>query len=189
MAKLIVQEMTDLLVLDLVEKGLVTDQVVLTVGYDIENLTDSERSKNYKGPVTIDHYGRRIPKHAHGTTNLKMPTSSTRQIVGAVMELYERIVDPSLLVRRVNLTANRVVEESTVHKAETFEQMDLFTDYTTLEREREEEKAFLEKEKRMQQAVLSIKQKYGKNAILKGMNLQDGATTVDRNKQIGGHKA
>lgn len=188
-AKLIVMEMTDLLSLDLVEKGLVTDQLVLTVGYDIENLTDSERSKSYHGPVTVDHYGRRIPKHAHGTANLKKPTSSTRMIMDAMTELYDRIVDPTLLVRRINISANCVVEEGTVKEEETFEQLDLFTDYAELARAKEEEKAALEKEKRMQQAVLSIKQKYGKNAILKGMNLQEGATTVDRNRQIGGHKA
>lgn len=188
-AKLVVREMTDLLVLDLVAKGLVTDQMILTVGYDIENLTDPERSKQYKGPVTVDYYGRRVPKHAHGTANLKKPTSSTRVIVDAVMELYDRIVDPLLLVRRVTLAANKVVDENSIQEEENFEQLDLFTDYSALSKKKEEEKAELEKEKRMQQAVLSIKQKYGKNAILKGMNLQEGATTIDRNKQIGGHKA
>lgn len=188
-ARLIVMEMTDLLVLDLVDKGLVTDQMVLTVGYDIENLTDPARSKAYKGPVTIDHYGRRVPKHAHGTINLEKQTSSTKKIMEAVMELYDRIVDPALLVRRVNLTANKVVEESTVIEETAFEQLDLFTDYAAEEKRKEEEKAALEKERRMQQAVLDIKKKFGKNAILKGMNLQEGATTMDRNNQIGGHKA
>ena len=188
-ARLIVMEMADLLVLDLVAKGLVTDQLVLTVGYDIENLTDPERGRQYKGPVTIDHYGRKVPKHAHGTANLKELSSSTHQIMNAVMELYDRIVDPALLVRRINLSANRVVEETSIKDEETFEQLDLFTDYMAKEKETEKEKAALEKEKRMQQAVLSIKQKYGKNAILKGMNLQEGATTIDRNNQIGGHRA
>lgn len=187
--RLIVMEMTDLLVLDLVDKGLVTDQMVLTVGYDIENLTDSKRSKNYKGPVTVDHYGRRIPKHAHGTINLEKPTSSTKKIMDAVMELYDRIVDPTLLTRRINLTANKVIEESLVVEENSFEQLTLFTDYAAEEKRKEEEAAALDKEKRMQQAVLSIKKKYGKNAILKGMNLQEGATTMDRNNQIGGHKA
>lgn len=188
-ARLIVMEMADLLVLDLVAKGLVTDQLVLTVGYDIENLTNPEKSQQYKGTVTIDPYGRKVPKHAHGTVNLKKPSSSTNQLLNAVMGLYDRIVDPALLVRRINLTANRVVEETSIKDEETFEQLDLFTDYVTKEQEKEKEKAALEKEKRMQQAVLSIKQKYGKNAILKGMNLQEGATTIDRNNQIGGHRA
>ena len=187
--RLVVREMTDLLVLDLVDKGLVTDQIVFTVGYDIENLTDPERQKKYTGPITTDHYGRRIPKHAHGTANLDRKTSSTKLIMEAVMELYGRIVDPNLLVRRLNMAANHVVPEEAQGSAEVFEQLDLFTDYAALEKQREEEKAALEKEKRMQQAVLSIKKKYGKNAILKGMNLQESATTKDRNEQIGGHKA
>jgi DNA polymerase V len=184
-----VKEMTDLLVLDLVDKGLVTDQIVLTVGYDIDNLTDPERSKLYSGPVTVDFYGRRVPKHAHGTANLKRQTSSTKIIIDAVMELYDRIVDPDLLVRRVNLSANKVVSESCIRENAAFEQLDLFTDYGALERQQKEEEAELEREKRMQQAVLSIKKKFGKNAILKGMNLQEGATAIDRNNQIGGHKA
>ncbi len=188
-ARLAVMEMTDLLVLDLVDKGLVTDQMVLTVGYDIENLTDPVRSKAYKGPVTVDHYGRRVPKHAHGTVNLKRQTSSTKLILDAVVELYDRIVDRDLLVRRLNLTANKVVSENSVKTVNTFEQLNLFTDYAAEEKKREEENAALEREKRMQQAVLSIKKKYGKNSILKGMNLQEGATTIERNNQIGGHKA
>lgn len=188
-AKLIVREMTDLLVLDLVDKGLVTDQMVLTVGYDIENLTDANRRKAYKGPVTTDYYGRQIPKHAHGTANLDRQTSSTRLIIDAVMELFDRIVDKNLLVRRINLVANHVVDENSVVKEEAFEQLTLFADYEKVEKERKEENEQLEREKKMQQAVLTIKKKFGKNAILKGMNLEEGATTVDRNNQIGGHKA
>lgn len=188
-ARIIVMEMTDLLVLDLVDKGLVTDQMVLTVGYDIENLNDAEKRQDYKGEVTIDHYGRSVPKHAHGTTNLSRKTSSTKLITEAVMELYDRIVNPKLLVRRVTLTANRVVEESSVAEEMSYEQMNLFTDYETETQMREKEQTELEREKRMQQAVLSIKKKFGKNAILKGMNLQEGATTIDRNNQIGGHRA
>ena len=188
-ARIIVMEMTDLLVLDLVDKGLVTDQMVLTIGYDIENLNDTKRSQEYKGEVTIDHYGRRVPKHAHGTTNLSRKTSSTKLITEAVMELFDRIVNPKLLVRRVTLTANHVVDEKFVIEENSYEQMNLFTDYEEESQKREEEQAELEREKRMQHAVLSIKKKYGKNAILKGMNLQEGATTVDRNNQIGGHKA
>lgn len=188
-ARLIVREMTDLLVLDLVDKGLVTDQMVLTVGYDIENLNNPEKIKKYHGPVTTDHYGRTVPKHAHGTVNLRCLTSSTKLIIDAVMDLYNQIVEKDLLVRRINITANHVVEESSVVKSDSFEQLDLFTDYEAEQKKREEEKTALEREKKMQQAVLDIKKKYGKNAVLKGMNLEKGAMTVERNKQIGGHKA
>lgn len=184
-ARLIVREMTDLLVYDLVEKRLVTDQILLTIGYDRENLSNPEISAGYNGPVTTDHYGRSVPKHAHGTANLKHPTSSTMLIMEAMMDLYQRIVDPNLLVRRVNVTAARVVPETSVQREEVLEQLDFFTDYEAEARKAEE----LAREKRRQQAVLSIRKKYGKNAILKGMNYEEGATTIDRNNQIGGHKA
>ena len=188
-ARLIVREMIDLLVLDLVDKGLVTDQIVLTVGYDIENLSDPVRRKAYKGQITTDRYGRQVPKHAHGTANIGRYTSSTRLVTDAVLELYDRIVDKSLLVRRLNISANHVIREADVPKENKVEQLDLFTDYAALEKEKEKENAVLEREKKMQQAVLTIKKKFGKNAILKGMNLQEGATAKDRNAQIGGHKA
>ena len=188
-AKLVVKEMTDQMVLDLVDKKLVTDQIVLTVGYDIENLNNPDRRKKYHGEITIDRYGRRIPKHAHGTTNLKRQTSSTKLITDAVIELYDRIVDRNLLIRRINITANRLVDESSVKKEEVYEQLDLFTDYEAQRKKQEEEEAALDREKRMQEAMLSIKKKFGKNAVLKGMNLQEGATARDRNEQIGGHKA
>lgn len=187
--KLIVREMTDLLVLDLVEKGLVTDQMVLTIGYDIESLMDSDIRKDYKGEVVTDHYGRKVPKHAQGTVNLAHQSSSTKQIVEAVTELYDRIVNPKLLVRRVTVTANHLVEESAAADTQDFEQLDLFTDYEAAAKEREEENAFLAKERKLQEAMLAVKKKYGKNAMLKGMNLQEGATTRERNHQIGGHKA
>ena len=188
-AKLIVREMTDLLVLDLVDKGLVTDQIVLTVGYDIENLKNPEFWKNYRGEIKTDHYGRKIPKHAHGTVNLKKKTSSTRQIMDAVIQLYDEIVNPDLLVRRIYLSANRVVEAEAEQETASYEQMDLFTDYKALEIQRQEEKKEQEKEARIQHAVLDLKKKFGKNAVLKGMNLEKGAMTMERNKQIGGHKA
>lgn len=187
--RLIVMEMTDLLALELVDKGLVTDQIVLTVGYDIENLTDLERSRKYKGPVKVDHYGRRVPKHAHGTTNLEKYTSSTKRITQAVLEMFDKIVNPDLLIRRVTLAANHVIGENEMPTENIFEQLDLFTDYEEKKRAEQAENEDLEREKRMQQAVLDIKKKFGKNAILKGMNLQEGATTVERNNQIGGHKA
>lgn len=188
-ARLIVREMTDLLVLDLVDKGLVTDQMVLTIGYDIENLSNPKIKKSYNGPVTTDYYGRSIPKHAHGSVNLGSLTSSSKRILNAVMDLYSQIVDENLLVRRVNITANHVVDESSSVKPASFEQLQLFTDDTAEQKKREEEENALVREKRMQQAVLDIKKKFGKNAILKGSNLEEGAMTVERNKQIGGHKA
>ena len=189
-AKLVLREMADLLVLDLVDKGLVTDQIVVTVGYDIENLTDPERSKNYHGAIVKDHYGRQIPKHAHGTANLDGHTSSTKKIMCAASELFDRIVDKSLLVRRLNIVANHVLPEADAPKKnDGFVQLDLFTDYAALEVKQEQERAELEREKKMQQAMLTIKKKFGKNAILKGMNLEEGATAKDRNAQIGGHKA
>lgn len=190
-AKLIVREMTDLLVLDLVEKHLVTDQLVLTVGYDIENLTNPEIRKKYKGEVTTDGYGRKVPKHAHGTANLKKKTSSTKLIMDAVTELYEAIVNPDLTVRRVNITANRLVDETQAKESteNTFEQLTLFTDFDAEQKKKEEEEARLSKERKLQEAMLSVKKRYGKNAMLKGMNLQEGAMTKERNNQIGGHKA
>lgn len=189
-AKLVLREMADMLSLDLVDKGLVTDQIVVTVGYDIENLTDPERRKKYHGAIVKDHYGRQIPKHAHGTANLDGHTSSTKKIMCAASDLFDRIVDQNLLVRRLNIVANHVLSEADAPKKnEGFEQLDLFTDYAALEVKQEQERAELEREKKMQQAMLTIKKKFGKNAILKGMNLEEGATAKDRNAQIGGHKA
>lgn len=188
-ARLVVHEMTDLLVLELVDKELVTDQMVLTVGYDIENLSDASRRKSYKGEVTTDRYGRQTPKHAHGSVNLDGPTSSSKRIIQAVLSLYDRIVDKNLLVRRLNVTANNTVEEASVEKKESFEQLELFQDFDAIQRERREREQERDREKRLQKAVLDIKKKYGKNAILKGMNLQEGATAVERNSQIGGHRA
>lgn len=188
-AKLIVKEMTDQMVLDLVDKGVVTDQLVLTIGYDIENLSNPNLKNQYKGEITIDRYGRKVPKHAHGTANLKKKTSSTRLITNAVMDLYDRIVDEHLLVRRITITANKLVDEKSVKQENEYQQLDLFTDYEAQRKKQAEEKEKLERERRMQEAMLSIKKKFGKNAVLKGMNLEEGATAKDRNEQIGGHKA
>ena len=180
--KLIIKEMTELLVLDLVDRNLVTNQIVLTVGYDIVNLTN--KNIDYKGEVTIDRYGRSVPKHAHGTINLDHKTSSNKIIGEAVMELYDRIIDNRLLTRRINITANNVVNEEQAEKENNFEQMDLFTNYQELEIKQEKEK----KERDLQKSILDIKRKYGKNAILKGMNFEEGGTTIERNEQVGGHK-
>lgn len=184
--KLVIREMADLLALDLVEKRLVTDQIVLTVGYDIDNLADPQRRKRYKGAVTTDRYGRKVPKHAHGTTNLAWQTSSTMRITEATMELFDRIVNPDLLVRRISLCANRVVSEAEAVKEERYEQMSLFEEEKQGADAGEE---MLERERKLQQAMLDVKKRYGKNAMVKGMNLQAGATTMERNSQIGGHKA
>ena len=188
-ARIIVMEMTDLLVLDLVDKGLVTDQIVLTVGYDIENLNDSKIAKEYKGEIKIDHYGRKVPKHAHGTTNLMHMTSSTKIIVDAVMKLYDEIVNPNLLVRRITLAANHVIDEKLCSNQTSYQQMNLFADFLDVADNKVIDTAELERERKLQEAMLEIKKKFGKNAILKGTNLQEGATTVERNNQIGGHRA
>lgn len=188
-ARLVVKEMIDLMALDLVDKGLVTNQIVLTIGYDIENMTDKNRSQSYKGTVTTNYYGKKVPKPAHGTTNLPKQTSSTTLITNAVMELYDKIINKKLLIRRINIVANKLVDEHSVKNANKYEQLDLFTDYEILKKQREKENAESEREKRMQNTILDIKKKFGKNAILKGMNLQEGATAKDRNNQIGGHKA
>nr|DAG13238.1 MAG TPA: hypothetical protein [Caudoviricetes sp.] len=184
--KIIVREMTEMLVLDLVSKNLVTDQIVLTVGYDRENLMDPVRMRNYKGEYSIDQYGRKIPKHAHGTINLDSYTSSTNVIVRAVLDLFNRIVDENLLVRRINMSANHVISEKEA-KQDKYEQLNLFD--MIAEKEDAVDQEQLKKEKDIQKAILDIKKKFGKNAILKGMSLQEGATAIDRNNQIGGHKA
>lgn len=185
--RLIAREMTDLLVLDLVDKGLVTNQMVLTVGYDVENLRDPVRSAAYHGEVTADGYGRRVPKHAHGTANLPGHTASTREITHAVMDLYDRVVDPNLLVRRINVTANNVLPEADA-PGEAPEQLDLFA-LAEEAAARENREKILARERRRQQVILDIQKRYGKNALVKGMNLEEGATTMERNRQIGGHKA
>lgn len=187
-AKLVVREMADALALDLVDKGLVTNQIVLTVGYDIENLSDPQRSKNYKGLVTADHYGRKIPKHAHGTANLDAYSSSTKEIVRATLELYDSIMDKNLLVRRLSISANRLLPEADAPK-QAAEQLDLFTDYAAQKKQQEESAAALARERKMQETMLDIKRRFGKNAILKGMNLEEGATARERNQTIGGHHA
>ena len=189
-ARLVLREMAELLALDLVDKKLVTDQIVVTVGYDIENLSDPSRRQRYHGAIVKDKYGRQIPKHAHGTENLSAHTSSTKQIMKAASNLFDRIVDANLLIRRLNIVAAHVIPESDAQRpGETFEQLDLFTDYAALQAERERNQAELERERRMQETMLTIKKRFGKNAILKGMNLEEGATAKDRNAQIGGHKA
>lgn len=186
-ARLVAQEMADALALDLARKGLVTGQLVLTVGYDRESLTDPA-CPPYHGPVTTDHYGRRVPKAAHGSENFQTPTASSKEFLRALTALFDRIVDRGLLVRRMYVVANRVQREQDVRAEPEYVQLDLFSDETALAVQRAEQAA-RERERRMQSAVLAIREKYGKNAILKGMSLRDGATARQRNEQIGGHKA
>ena len=187
--KLIMKEMADLLALDLVAKRLVTDQLVITIGYDIDNLTNPYLKQKYNGEITMDHYGRAVPKHAHGTINLDHKTSSSKIIVDKVIELYENVINKDLLIRRINITANKVVDEEQIDSSETFKQYDLFTDYKEQDERNKKQKETEEKEHKLQTTILGIKNRFGKNAILKGMNFEDGGTTIDRNKQIGGHKS
>ena len=226
--RIVVREMMELLALDLVDKGLLTNQIVLTVGYDIENLSDPERRKAYKGEITVDGYGREIPKHAHGTGNLPFSTSSTKLTTDCVLDVFDRVVDESLLTRRISITANNLVleseykRESEVASAEP-EQISMFdmlargddshapervsskeaTAYSEQDKPNstmvaesisgsaanDKSEDTLEKEKQVQEVMLKIKKRFGKNAILKGTNLQEGATAKERNAQIGGHKA
>ena len=180
--------MAEAVSLDLVEKRLVTDQLVLTVGYDVESLKVPAFQNKYDGPVSTDFYGRQVPKHAHGTANLGQYTSSTQIISAAVTDLFDRIVHPDLLIRRLNLTTNHVVNEDLIEK-EGPQQLDLFVDYEEVNRQRKEEEAERKKERRLQEAQISIKKRFGRNAILKGLNFDEGATAKERNQQIGGHKA
>ena len=189
MARVIVREMIDQHVLDMVEKGIVTDQIVITIGYDIENLTDSTIRAQYHGEVTTDFYGRKVPKHAHGTANLKRKTSSSRIITDAAMELFDRIVDHNLLIRRINIAACKLARERDLPKEHEPEQFTLFEDPEAMILREQEEEAARESEKRMQKAILEIRKRYGKNAILKGMNFQECATARERNGQVGGHRA
>ena len=187
-ARVVIQEMAEGMALDLVSKRLVTDQLVLTVGYDAENLTRPEISEKYLGEITINYYGKTVPKHAHGSLNFEKPTSSSRLIMDGAAELFDRCVNPDLLIRRLNLTTNHVVSESSAQPHAPL-QLDLFTDYEAVEKQRQEEQARLDKERRMQETQLKIKKRFGKNAILRGLNFEEGATAKARNEQIGGHKA
>ena len=187
-ARVVMLEMADAMSLKLVDKRLVTDQIVLNVGYDAENMTNPAIRDKYDGPVAMDHYGRTVPKGAHGSVRFDNPTSSSRQILEHTAQLFDRIINPDLLVRYLNITVNNVVREEFAEKREET-QLDLFTDYEAAERKKKEEDAALEKERRLQEAQLAIKKRFGRNAILKGLNFEEGATARERNRQIGGHKA
>lgn len=180
-ASVVIREMADMMALDLVDKCMVTNQLVITVGYDIENLHNPDIRDKYTGEITSDHYGRKVPKHAHGSVNLDSYTSSSKTIVDAAVKLFDRIINKDLLIRRLNLSVNQVVSEDKVIDNKEYEQLDLFSDFLN--------KDTNEKEKKLQHAVLDIKKKYGKNALIKGVNMREGSTAVERNSQIGGHRA
>lgn len=180
--KLIVKEMTELLTLDLVKKNLITSKIVLTIGYDVENIKNDEIRNAYTGEIVFDHYGRKVPKHSQGTVNIDHKTSSTKIITKKVMELYDNIINRNLLVRRINITACDVANEKDY---KNYEQMNMFIDYSEIEKQKEEESS----EKKLQKAVIDIKSKFGKNSILKGMDFMTAGTTIERNNQIGGHKS
>jgi DNA polymerase V len=188
-ARLIVQEMTEHLALDLVDKDMLSNQIVLTVGYDIENINDKKKINTYRGEIKIDHYGRKVPKSAHGTENLKKHTSSTKLLIHAALTLYDRIIDKALLVRRITISANHVVHESSIENKPFNEQLDLFTNIDERIKVEEKQAMELEKEKKLNKAILDIKKKHGKNTVVKAMSLQEGATERERNEQIGGHKS
>ena len=186
-ARNVVLEMADSLSLDLVDKKLVTDQLVLTIGYDTESLTDRDIKEKYQGKIATDRYGRQVPVHAHGTANMERPTSSERILMEKAGGLFDLIVNSDLLVRRITLSANHLMHETDIQPDNKVVQLDLFTDYGKLKKEQKAEEEMLAKERRRQEAVLQIKKKFGKNAILKGLNYADGATQRERNQQIGGH--
>ena len=168
-ARLVVKEMADNMVFDLVRKELLTASMTLTIIYDAKSL----ESMDYKGNIVYDPYGRPMPEAAHGTVNFGSPTSSSTKIISGITDLFDRIVDSELLVRRIYISANNTVSEKG-----TGRQLDMFTDP-----EKEE------KEYKIQKAALEIREKYGKNSLIKGMNLEEGGTAIERNSQIGGHRA
>ena len=187
-ARLIVREMSDLLALDLVAKNLVTNQLVITIGYDIDNLTIPEIRAKYDGDITLDHYGREVPKHAHGTINIDHYTSSSKTIMEYMLKLFDRVINKNLLVRRVNIVASNVVKPELVRNKPVIQQFDLFSNNEEQEELKRKELEYEKEEKKVQEVLLSIKSRFGKNAILKGMNLEEGGTTIERNGQVGGHK-
>lgn len=186
-ARVVVQEMAEAMALDLLDKHLVTNQVVLNVGYDVESLTDASIAARYSGDVAVDHYGRKVPKPAHGSVNLPFHTFSSHIISDAVLAIFDAVVNPYLLIRRLNITVNRVICESLAKQP--LPELNLFSDREAIERRRQAEEQALQKERKMMETTLEIKKKFGKNALLKGLNFKDGATAKQRNAQIGGHKA
>lgn len=188
-AKTVVLEMADSVSFDLIDQGMVTDQIVLTIGYDVESLTNSRISSSYKGRIKKDHYGRLVPVHSHGTINIEVPTSSSKILIEKVSALYDRIINPNLLIRRITLSVNHMINENMVNKEKYARQIDLFEDYEEIKRKQDEEIMEFAKERKRQEALLNLRKKYGKNTVLRGLNYAEGATQRERNQQIGGHKA
>lgn len=188
-ARVVVLEMADSVSFDLIEQKVVTDQIVLTIGYDVESLTNEVIRSKYKGKIKRDHYGRNVPVHSHGTINIDRPTSSSRILIDKVAELYDRIVNPNLLIRRLTLSINHLIHENKLNKQKYVVQPDLFSDYKAIRQEKEEQERILIKERHQQEALLHLRKKFGKNVVLRGLNYAEGATQKERNKQIGGHKA
>lgn len=188
-ARIVIQEMAESMALRLVAHQLVCDQIVLSVGYDVTSLSNPAINRKYKGEVGYDHYGRKVPKPAHGSINLSRLTSSSKLITEAVVQLYDRIVNPNLLIRRMNICANHVLPEESARQQHVPQQLELFTDYEALQKQQKEEEKALQKERKIQEVQLAIKKRFGKNAILRGLNFAEGATAKQRNEQIGGHKA
>lgn len=188
-ARIVVLEMADSVSFDLIEKRLITDQIVLTIGYDVESLTNPAISAGYKGKVKRDFYGRNVPEHSHGTINLDFPTSSADILISKVAELFDRIVNPKLLIRRLTLSINHLIDERRLDRQKYAVQLDLFADYDEVKSRQEEEEKKLDKERKRQEAMLQLRKKFGKNVLLRGLNYSEGATQRDRNSQIGGHKA
>ena len=194
--RLVIREMADALSQELVSKGLVTKKIVIHIGYDIKNILDIENgvSNSYSGEIDKDHYGRKVPKYSRKTINLDRWTSSAQIIMDAVADAYDEVADKQLTIRRFNVTADVVlpkedVDEATAQAPPKVEQMNIFTNYELEEKLKAAEDEKLERELELQRVMLAVKNKFGKNAILRGMNLNESATMKDRNAQIGGHKA
>ena len=187
-SRLIIKEMANEIVLDMVQKHFVTDMLVLTVEYDVENLKNAEFSKNYNGEIKEDRYGREVPKPAHGTFRLDKKTFSTRIISEGFVHLYDEIINRNLLIRKIYLTVGNLTDEKELKQENQYEQVNLFTNYGKLAEKEKEEKVKLEKEKKIQNTIIDLKNRFGKNAIIKGMDLEEDATTIQRNGQIGGHQ-
>lgn len=188
-AKNVIIEMADSISYDLLEKRLLTNQLVLTIGYDVESLIQQSIRSKYKGKIKKDWYGRNVPVHGHGTINLDFPTSSSTILIEKISELFDRIVNPYLLIRRLNLSVNHLMEEKDLNKHKYLQQPNLFSDFNELKRQQEIKEKMLANERRRQEALLNLRHKYGKNVVLRGLNYSEGATQRNRNQQIGGHKA
>lgn len=188
-ARTVALEMGDSVSYELIEKGLLTNQLVLTVGYDVESLTNQEIASQYHGSIHTDRYGRKVPTHAHGTINIDAPTSSASILIEKVGELYDRIINPKLLVRRLTLSINRLITETEAKEQNPVRQLSLFDDIEEIKKAESANMERKEKERRHQEAILRLREKFGKNVVLKGLNFAEGATQKDRNSQIGGHKA